>query len=48
MQAAVSELEPLSNEAALCYIARSGSWRSDQTLLDRIVETANMAESPSI
>ncbi|WP_369036464.1 NACHT domain-containing protein [Streptomyces adonidis] len=46
MQAAVSELEPLSNEAALCYIARSGSWRSDQTLLDRIVETANMAESP--
>ncbi|UIX33133.1 NACHT domain-containing protein [Streptomyces sp. GQFP] len=46
MQAAVSELEPLSNEAALCYIARSGSWRSDPTLLDRIVEAANMAESP--
>lgn len=46
MQAAVSELEPLSNEAALRYIARSGSWRSDPTLLDRIVEATNMAESP--
>ncbi len=46
MQAAVSELEPLSNEAALRYIARSGSWRSDPTLLDRIVEAADMAESP--
>lgn len=46
MQAAVSELEPLSNEAALRYIASSGSWRSDPTLLDRIVEAADMAESP--
>ncbi|MEC4017892.1 NACHT domain-containing protein [Streptomyces sp. H27-D2] len=46
MQAAVSELEPLSDEASLRYIARSGSWRSDATLLDRVVEVANMAESP--
>ncbi|MEV4867009.1 NACHT domain-containing protein [Streptomyces ossamyceticus] len=46
MQAAVSELEPLSNEAALRYIASSGSWRADLTVLDRIVEAADMAESP--
>ncbi|MFJ7043865.1 NACHT domain-containing protein [Streptomyces sp. NPDC101112] len=46
MQAAVSELEPLSNEAALRYIAGSGSWRADLTVLDRIVEAADMAESP--
>ncbi|BBC34202.1 hypothetical protein SGFS_054960 [Streptomyces graminofaciens] len=46
MQAAVSELEPLSNEAALRYIAGSGSWRSDPTLLDRIVEATDMPESP--
>ncbi|GAA1935128.1 NACHT domain-containing protein [Kitasatospora viridis] len=46
MQAAVSELDPLSDEAALHYISSSGSWRSDPTLLDRVVEAANMAESP--
>ncbi|GHE38250.1 NACHT domain-containing protein [Streptomyces capitiformicae] len=46
MQAAVSELEPLSNEAALRYIARRGSWRSNPTLVDRFVEAADMAESP--
>lgn len=46
MQAAISELEPLSVEAALQYIARGGTWRSDPTLLDRVVEVANMAESP--
>ncbi|MGW0711902.1 NACHT domain-containing protein [Streptomyces sp. NPDC002643] len=46
MQAAVSELEPLSNEAALRYIAGSGSWRSDPALLDRIVEATDMVESP--
>ncbi|MET9648274.1 NACHT domain-containing protein [Streptomyces syringium] len=46
MQAAMTELEPLSAEAALQYIARSGSWRSDSLLLDRVVEVAKMSESP--
>ncbi|MFI9240453.1 NACHT domain-containing protein [Streptomyces sp. NPDC053079] len=46
MQAAITELEPLSAEAALQYIARSGSWRSDLMLLDRVVEVARMSESP--
>lgn len=46
MQAAITELEPLSEEAALDYIARSGTWRSDPVLLDRVVEAAKMAEAP--
>jgi NACHT domain len=46
MQAAITWLEPLSDEAALRYISRSGSWRSDPTLLDRVVEAAKMVESP--
>ncbi|MBT2385302.1 NACHT domain-containing protein [Streptomyces sp. ISL-11] len=46
MQAAMTELEPLSAEAALQYIASSGSWRSDALLLDRVVEVARMSESP--
>ncbi|MFI0238633.1 NACHT domain-containing protein [Streptomyces sp. NPDC016845] len=46
MESAVTELEPLSAEAALHYIARGGSWRSDPLMLDRIVEVANMTESP--
>jgi len=46
MQAAITWLEPLSDEAALRYISRGGSWRSDPTLLDRVVEAAKMVESP--
>ncbi|MFF4287549.1 NACHT domain-containing protein [Streptomyces sp. NPDC001633] len=46
MQAAITELEPLSDEAALQYIASSGGWRSDPMLLDRVVEAAKMSESP--
>jgi hypothetical protein len=46
MESAVSELDLLSDEAALHYIARAGSWRADPTLLDRVVEAADMAESP--
>ena len=46
MQAAITWLEPLSDEAALRYISRSGSWRSDPTLLDRVVEAAKVVESP--
>ncbi|WP_053923907.1 NACHT domain-containing protein [Streptomyces chattanoogensis] len=46
MQAAITELEPLSDEAALQYIAGSGGRRSDPMLLDRVVEAAKMSESP--
>ncbi|MGV9253468.1 NACHT domain-containing protein [Streptomyces sp. NPDC003697] len=46
MQAAITELEPLSAEAALRYIRAAGVWRSDPVLLDRIVEVSNVAESP--
>jgi NACHT domain len=46
MQAAITELEPLSDEAALDYISRGGSWRSDPMLLDRVVEAAKMVEAP--
>jgi NACHT domain len=46
MQAAITWLEPLSDEAALHYISRGGSWRSDPTLLDRVVEAAKVVESP--
>jgi NACHT domain len=46
MQAAITWLEPLSDEAALRYISRGGSWRSDPTLLDRVVEAAKVVESP--
>ena len=46
MQAAITELEPLSEEAALDYVSRGGSWRSDPMLLDRVVEAAKMVEAP--
>ena len=46
MQAAITELEPLSEEAALDFISRGGSWRSDPMLLDRVVEAAKMVEAP--
>ena len=46
MQAAITWLEPLSDEAALRYISRVGSWRSDPALLDRVVEAAKVVESP--
>lgn len=46
MQAAITELEPLSAEAALRYIRAVGVWRSDPVLLDRIVEVSDVAESP--
>ena len=46
MEAAMTELEPLSEESALGYVAEAGIWRSDPVLLDRIVEVAHVAESP--
>ncbi|MGI5513463.1 NACHT domain-containing protein [Streptomyces sp. CA-106131] len=44
-QAAVIDLEPLSDEAALTYLAQQGSGADDRRL-DWIVETAAVAESP--
>jgi hypothetical protein len=45
MEAAIIELEPLSEEAALDYIQRGGAGR-DEHRLDWIVETADVAETP--
>ncbi|MGJ5748991.1 NACHT domain-containing protein [Streptomyces puniciscabiei] len=44
-QAAVIDLEPLSDEAALTYLAQQGAGADDRRL-DWIVETAAVAESP--
>ncbi|WP_225850483.1 NACHT domain-containing protein [Streptomyces sp. HPF1205] len=46
MEAAITDLEPLSDEVALRYVREAGIWRSDPVLLDRIVEVARVAESP--
>ncbi|GAA0670358.1 hypothetical protein GCM10010193_23050 [Kitasatospora atroaurantiaca] len=46
MEAAVTELEPLSEDAALEYIAENGNWRASRQDLDRIIEIANVTESP--
>lgn len=46
MEAAVTELEPLSEESALEYISTDGDWRADKRRLDRIVEIANVTDSP--
>lgn len=46
MQAAISELEPLNDEAAFRYIVSRGTWRSDPMLLDNLVEVTKMSESP--
>jgi hypothetical protein len=45
LDAAIIELEPLSEEAALEYVQRDGS-REDEHRLDWIVETAEVAETP--
>ncbi|MEV6976389.1 NACHT domain-containing protein [Kitasatospora sp. NPDC093806] len=46
MEAAITELEPLSEEAALEYISTDGDRRADRRRLDRIIDIANVAESP--
>ncbi|MGP3922739.1 NACHT domain-containing protein [Streptomyces sp. 8N616] len=45
MEASVTDLEPLSEEAALSYIAYGVGWE-DRQRLDWIVETAGIAEAP--
>lgn len=45
MEATLLELEPLSEEAALEYLGQ-GSKTEDSQRLDRIVETADIAETP--
>lgn len=46
MQAAITELEPLSVEAALRFVKGGGNWRSDPVTLDYIVETAGVVDAP--
>jgi hypothetical protein len=45
MEAAIMELEPLSEEAALEYVQERGG-REDDRRLDWVVETADVAETP--
>jgi hypothetical protein len=45
MNAAIIELEPLSEEAALDYV-RSGAPSADERQLDWVVETADVSETP--
>jgi NACHT domain len=45
IEAAVTELEPLSEEAALAYIGEGGH-SSDQHLVDWVVELADVTEAP--
>lgn len=44
--AALTALEPLSEEAALAYVSSGSNWRSDKQRLDWVVEAANVAGSP--
>ncbi|MGY1528005.1 NACHT domain-containing protein [Streptomyces sp. MN3] len=46
IDAAQTVLEPLSEEAALRYVAEVSTWRSDRQRLDWVVEAAEIAESP--
>ncbi|MFG1809594.1 hypothetical protein [Streptomyces sp. NPDC049040] len=46
MEASLTDLEPLSEEAALSYISSGDSWE-DQQRLDWIVEKAAIAEAPT-
>lgn len=46
MEASLTELEPLSEEAALKYISSGDSWE-DRQRLDWIVEKAGIAEAPT-
>lgn len=46
MEASLTELEPLSEEAALGYISSGGPWE-DRQRLDWIVEKAAIAEAPT-
>lgn len=41
-----TDLEPLSEEAALSYVAEGGTWRSNKARMDWVVEAAEVAESP--
>ncbi|OEJ28636.1 hypothetical protein AR457_33470 [Streptomyces agglomeratus] len=46
MEASVTDLEPLSEEAALTYISSGSAWE-DRQRLDWIVEKAGIAEAPT-
>ncbi len=46
MDATISELEPLSEEAALRYVSSGGGWSANKGTVDWIVQTADFPESP--
>lgn len=46
ISAAQTILEPLSEEAALQYVAQGSNWRSNKQRMDWVVEAAEIAESP--
>ncbi|KES07825.1 hypothetical protein BU52_07835 [Streptomyces toyocaensis] len=46
INAAQTVLEPLSEEAALGYVAEGSNWRSNKQRMDWVVEAAEIAESP--
>ncbi|MFC3349372.1 NACHT domain-containing protein [Streptomyces echinoruber] len=46
IDAAQTVLEPLSEEAALRYVAEGSNWRSNRQRMDWVVEAAEIAESP--
>lgn len=46
MEASITDLEPLSEEAALTYISSGSAWE-DRQRLDWIVEKAGIAEAPT-
>ncbi|MEO3751475.1 NACHT domain-containing protein [Streptomyces sp. B6B3] len=46
MEATVSELEPLSEEAALRYVSSGGGWSANKGTVDWIVQTADFPEAP--
>ncbi|WP_326585426.1 ATP-binding protein [Streptomyces sp. NBC_00481] len=46
MDATISELEPLSEEASLQYVSGGGGWSANRRTVDWIVQTADFSEAP--
>ncbi|MFI2184039.1 hypothetical protein [Streptomyces sioyaensis] len=46
MDATISELEPLSEEASLLYVSSGGGWSANRRTVDWIVQTAGFSEAP--
>ncbi|HSA51335.1 MAG TPA: NACHT domain-containing protein [Yinghuangia sp.] len=46
MDATISELEPLNEEASLKYVSSTGGWSANERLVDQLVQTADFADAP--